>query len=188
MPRPKLVSDAEVLDATLRVMLRLGPDRFTLTDVARAVGLSRAALIQRFGDKAALQRQTMQRQTDVVHEYFANAPRQTGLKALWAMLRDLIAGLGTGEDFSGYLLLAWGDVNDPDLNRLARERNAAVRDSILTRLPPGPEADTNAGLIQAVIQGASMLWMVGQEGGLAEFVEAQTHKIITRLYPGQPLD
>ncbi len=51
MPRPKLVSDDQVLDATHAVMLRLGPERFTLSDVAEAVGLSRAALIQRFTDK-----------------------------------------------------------------------------------------------------------------------------------------
>ncbi len=188
MPRPKLVSDTEVLDATLGVMLQLGPDRFTLTDVANKVGLSRAALIQRFGDKAALQRQTMQRQTDEVYEYFAQAPQTTGLRALWAMLRDLIDGMGAGEGFSGYLLLAWGDVNDPHLNRLARERNALVRHSIVSRLPPGPEAETNAGLIHAVIQGASMLWMIDQQGGLAEFVEAETRKVIERLYPGQALD
>lgn len=53
MPRPKLVSDIDVLDATRRVMLRQGVG-FTLADVAEEVGLSRAALIQRFENKAGL--------------------------------------------------------------------------------------------------------------------------------------
>lgn len=54
MPRPKRVSDSDVLDATRRIMLRQGPENFTLTDVAAEVGLSRAALIQRFENKAGL--------------------------------------------------------------------------------------------------------------------------------------
>lgn len=51
MARPKLRSDDEVLDAANTVLKRLGPIDFTLNDVALEVGLSRAALIQRFTNK-----------------------------------------------------------------------------------------------------------------------------------------
>ncbi len=188
MPRPKLVSDDAVLDATHAVMLRLGPERFTLSDVAAEIGLSRAALIQRFSDKATLQLRTMERMTAEVRDYFAAAPRETGLVALWALLRDLISGLGTGEGFAGYLLLTWGDVNDPQLNRLAVERNRLVRAAIESRLPPGPERADNALLVQQVIQGAAMIWLVERPGALADFVAGETRRALSRLYPENALD
>lgn len=188
MPRKKLVSDDEVLDATHAAMLRFGPDRFTLSDVATAVGLSRAALIQRFTDKRTLHVRTMERSTLEVRDYFAAAPRQKGLRPLWAMLEDLIGGLGAGDGFGGYLLLAWGDLNDERLNALARERNELVRNAILERLPDGPGRSDNARLIQSVIQGASMIWLVERPGALAVYVAAETRRIIERLYPGQSLD
>ncbi len=188
MARPKLVSDDEVLDATHAAMLRLGPDRFTLADVARDLGLSRAALIQRFGDKHALHVRAMERATDEVRAYFAAAPREAGIAALWLMLRDLIAGMGEGHGFSGYLLLLWADAGDPALNRLARERNLLVRAAIAERLPDDGARAANAGLIQNVIQGATMRWLVERDGTLAAFVMSETRLALTRLYPGATLD
>jgi len=184
MPRPKLVSDEQVLDATHAAMLRLGPDRFTLNDVAVAVGLSRAALVQRFTDKRRLHLLTMERATQEVRDYFAAAPRTTGLPALWAMLEDLIGGLGTGDGFNGYLLLASSDLTDSELNRLSRERNELVRGAIRDRLPAGAEHDDAARLIQSVIQGASMIWLVERPGELAAYVLEETRKTLLRLYPG----
>lgn len=188
MPRPKLISDDQVLDATHAAMLRLGSDRFTLSDVATAVGLSRAALIQRFTDKRTLHRKAMERSTQEVRDYFAATPRDRGLIPLWAMLHDLIGGMGSGEGFAGYLLLAWDDVNDPALNALARERNQLVRAAIFERLPDTPERGDSAGLIQAVIQGACMLWLVEPQGTLAGYTEDETRKVIQRLYPGERLE
>ncbi|MDZ2140879.1 TetR/AcrR family transcriptional regulator, partial [Klebsiella pneumoniae] len=51
MPRPKLKSDDEVLEAATVVLKRCGPIEFTLSGVAKEVGLSRAALIQRFTNR-----------------------------------------------------------------------------------------------------------------------------------------
>lgn len=188
MPRPKLVSDDQVLDATHTAMLRLGPERFTLSDVAKAVGLSRAALIQRFTDKRTLHLKVMERSTQEVRDYFAAASKEQGLIPLWTMLRDLIGGMGSGEGFAGYLLLAWDDVNDTALNRLARERNRLVHTAIFERLPDTADRAESATLIQMVIQGACMLWLVEPQGTLAGYTENETRKVIERLYPGQRLE
>jgi TetR/AcrR family transcriptional regulator, macrolide resistance operon repressor len=184
MSRPKLHSDDQVLEAARRVILREGPQGFTLTDVAREIGLSRAALIQRFGDKAGIHRRVMELSTREVRDYFAAASPDTGLDALWAMLADLIEGLGDGEGFAGYLLIEWADVHDPTLNRLARERNALVRDAIAARLPLGtPDPQRTASLIQAVIQGASMQWLIDRPLPLNRFVAAQTGAMLEMLFP-----
>lgn len=61
MPRPKLKSDDEVLEAATAVLKRCGPINFTLSEVANEVGLSRAALIQRFTNRDTLLVRMMER-------------------------------------------------------------------------------------------------------------------------------
>ena len=53
-PRPRTVSDEHIFVATGLAITRLGPTRLTLADVASEVGLSAAALVQRFGSKRQL--------------------------------------------------------------------------------------------------------------------------------------
>ncbi|WP_196259581.1 TetR/AcrR family transcriptional regulator [Pelagibacterium limicola] len=188
MPRPKLHSDETILTKAHEVLVAKGPSNFTLTDVANAVGISRAALIQRFNDKDTLHLRVMEKATEEVRAYFAAASKDVGLGPLWNMLKDLIAGVGTGEDFAGYLLLEWSDVTHPALNTLAVARNRMVRNAIRDRLPEGPhDRDKAALLIQSVIQGSCMQWLVEKQGTLNAFMLAQTRAIIDTLYPGQDL-
>lgn len=186
MPRPKLHSDDTVLDAALSVLLAKGPSAFTLSDVADAVGLSRAALIQRFRDKANLHLKVMERLTQQTRDHFASADPAPGLGPLWDMLQDLIAGMGDGPGTEGYLLLMWADAQDDALRALAAERHALVLRAIQTRLPdhPHPPAPT-ALLLQAVIQGACMQWLIQPQGTLAGFMLDQTRSLLKVLYPDQ---
>ncbi len=54
MPRPRTVSDEDVLDGVLALAHRVGPAKLTLAAAAREVGLSPATLIQRYGTKHEL--------------------------------------------------------------------------------------------------------------------------------------
>lgn len=189
MPRPKLHSDETILEAAQKVLLTKGPSSFTLTDVATEVGISRAALIQRFKDRDTLHLKVMERSTQEVRDYFADASTEKGLVPLWAMLRDLIDGVGTGEDFSGYLLLEWSDVVNSELNALAVERNLLVRGAIAERLPESPhDREMAASLIQAVIQGTSMQWLIEKQGPLNGFMIDQARSLMAVLYPDHTFD
>jgi AcrR family transcriptional regulator len=184
MARPKLHSDEFILNTALSVLLQKGPTAFTLSDVAEAVGISRAALIQRFKDKATLHRKVMERSTQEVRCYFENASPAKGLDPLWIMLQDLIAGMGSGAGTEGHLLLMWGDVQEPSLRKLAAERNRLVLKAMEERLPAGPRPpEQTAGLIQTVIQGACMQWLVEPEGDLAVFMTERTRMLLSILYP-----
>ena len=185
MPRPKLHSDDTILDAARDAMLRSGPSHFTLSEVATSVGISRAALIQRFTDRDTLHLRVMEKMTAEVRDYFAAAPADVGLGPLWAMLKDLIAGMGSGEGTEGYLLFYRADVRSPALLRLAQERNTIVRRGIRDRLPAEPhDREEAASLIQAMIQGACMQWIIDREGDLAAFMTAQTRRLLVQMYPG----
>lgn len=186
IPRPKLHSDAEILEAARTVLVRQGPTAFTLSDVAQAVGISRAALIQRFKDKTTLHRKVMELMTQEVRDYFAATPVEPGLQPLWAFLKTMVAGMDREVGSAAFLQLFLGDLSAPDLQALAQERNALVRQAIEQRLPPGTaEAPLTAGLIQSVIQGAYMRWMVGREGHLTDFMTAEVRRVLVALYPAE---
>ncbi|MBS7700331.1 MULTISPECIES: TetR/AcrR family transcriptional regulator [unclassified Chelatococcus] len=185
MPRPKLHSDEFILNTALGLILKKGPSAFTLTDVAEAVGISRAALIQRFKDKATLHHRVMERTTQQVREYFVHIDPTPGLDPLWAMLTDLIGGMGQGDGMEGYLLLMWGDVQEEALRMLSAERNGLVRAAIESKLPPTPHCpERAASLIQSVIQGSCLQWFVEPEGELSTFMLNQTKAVLEVLYPG----
>src|SRR3954453_134130 len=54
MARPRLVSDAVLLDAAREVLAELGPLKLTLAAVGSRVGLAAPTLMQRFGSKRGL--------------------------------------------------------------------------------------------------------------------------------------
>lgn len=156
MPRPKLHSDEFILDTALGILLQKGPSAFTLSDVAEAVGISRAALIQRFKDKATLHLKVMERNTQEVRDYFAGASPEKGLDPLWAMLKDLIAGMGDGAGTEGYLLLLWGDVQEPSLRGGAEQtgpesyRGTTARRAAPTRAYRRLDSDGHSGVLHAM--------------------------------------
>lgn len=105
MPRPKLKSDDEVLEAATVVLKRCGPIEFTLSGVAKEVGLSRAALIQRFTNRDTLLVRMMERGVEQVRHYLNAIPIGAGPQGLWEFLQVLVRSMNTRNDFSvNYLI------------------------------------------------------------------------------------
>ncbi len=105
MPRPKLKSDDEVLEAATVVLKRCGPIEFTLSGVAKEVGLSRAALIQRFTNRDTLLMRMMERGVEQVRHYLNAIPIGAGPQGLWEFLQVLVRSMNTRNDFSvNYLI------------------------------------------------------------------------------------
>jgi hypothetical protein len=78
------------------------------------------------------------------------------------------------DHFADQLLWLRQDMRDPDLNRLARARFAALRAAVAARLPPLPiPAADAARLVEAQWQGALLQWGIEREGRLSDFVTAQ---------------
>ncbi|MEV9739415.1 TetR/AcrR family transcriptional regulator, partial [Escherichia coli] len=96
MPRPKLKSDDEVLEAATVVLKRCGPIEFTLSGVAKEVGLSRAALIQRFTNRDTLLVRMMERGVEQVRHYLNAIPIGAGPQGLWEFLQVLVRSMNTG--------------------------------------------------------------------------------------------
>ncbi|QSQ28283.1 TetR/AcrR family transcriptional regulator [Pyxidicoccus parkwayensis] len=188
MPRPKLHSDEAILDAALEVLLRRGPAEFTLNDVAVELGMSRAALIQRFKNKDTLYRRVMERSGAQRQDYLAGMPVEVGPRGLWRFVTAIVAGMGSGEGLDSYLLLAWQDLRDTTLRRMAHERNLMVRRAIAARLPESLERNEVAAVLQDVIAGATMQWMVERKPSLTRYVLERVRRVLRLLFPNEPFE
>ncbi|GHG71085.1 macrolide 2'-phosphotransferase [Comamonas sp. KCTC 72670] len=189
VPRPKLHSDEAILDAAMSVLLRNGPAGFTLNDVAVALGMSRAALIQRFKNKDTLYLRLMERSGVQRRDYLATFPVEVGPRGVWRFITDIVAGMGTGEGLESYLLLAWEDLRDVSLRRMALERNLMVREAIAARLPRDlASREEVAAVLQDVIAGATMQWLVERKPSLTRYVLERVRRVLALLFPQEAFE
>jgi len=172
MARTKTISDEAVLTAAAGVMFARGPSEFTLADVARAAGIAPATLVQRFGDKHGLIVAAIAQDNRTFEGFLAELTRAVGAEAVIDVFARMFPDVG--EDvgsFADQLLWLRQDMRDPDLNRLARDRFAAMRAAVAARMPPLPiAAEDAAELVEAQWQGVLVQWGIFREGSLAAFV------------------
>ena len=171
MPRPKTVADDAVLDAALRIMLRPQREAFTLSDVALEVGLSRAALIQRFQNRGGLQLSVAERGLRLLEGYIQSAPAGRGVNHAWSFVHDLVTSMGSDDRLPSLLMMLRDDMVDAELNRIAGARNRMIREAIAQRLPESVEGDADAvaSLIQVTLQGAVV------QGGIDKAPDLKRH-------------
>ena len=185
MPRPKLRSDDEILDAAVAVLRDRGPLAFTLSDVAAAVGLSRAALIQRFTNRDTLLVRMMRRSIAQARVHLDAIPIGPGPQGLWTFLQSLLRSMNTRYDFSVNFLITWYELQVPELRALARQRTRAAIAELDRRLPRGAPAGA-APLLHAVIAGAATQWTTEPRGTLADYVLAQLAATLRLMFPSHP--
>lgn len=186
MPRPKTVSDDQVMGAALAVLAECGVARFTLADIARKVGLSRATLIQRFGDRSAILLRLAQHEVDATRAYLDSLPMERGAEGLWGFIETIVGSMGTGDGFSVRVALAALEAREPELRALAEERYALVQGAMAARLPDHPDRQAIALHLHAVIAGSTMQWVASDDGDLARYVRDRTAWAFDRLFPGSP--
>ena len=170
MPRHKTVSDDDVLAAALGVMADSGMG-FTLTELAVRVGLSRATLIQRFGDRDAILRRIAEHEVAATRAWLDGLPVERGADGLRRFLETIVSSMGSGDGFSARVQIAALEARDPALRALADARYALVQDAIALRLPDGPDRGETARHLHAVVAGATMQWVASDGSvGLSDFV------------------
>jgi AcrR family transcriptional regulator len=173
-PRPRLKPDSDVLAGVARVIERLGPSRFTLSDVAKEVGLAPATLVQRFGSKRRMLLAVARQGASGVSEEFARlrAASRSPLQAIEAVARCMAGMAKTPEALANHLAFLEIDLADRDFHRLAlahsRQFQAelcalideAVRAGELRRCP----TSRLAGAVQCMISGSLFAWAIHREG------------------------
>lgn len=179
-PRPRIVPDADVLEATARVIGRVGPTRFTLADVAADVGLAPATLVQRFGSKRGLMLALAGSAVDFVDAGFARirAEHPSPLDALRVAATHMARTVESPESLANHLAFLQIDLSDPDFRGLALANHARVEAGYRALLDDAVAAgevvpcDTArvARAVSAVAGGSLIAWAIVRAGDVADFV------------------
>ena len=171
MPRRKSISDEEILDRALPVIAEAGPAGFTLADIARAVGVAPATLLQRFGDKQTLIERAFARDNERFVPWLESLPDGIGADVVIRIYSEATKLFGDNPSLADHLLWLREDIRDPAMNRLAQRRFKLFRAAILKRLPPLPIPPHRAArLLDAQYHGAVVQWALEPKGKLADFV------------------
>lgn len=186
MPRVKTISDVAVLDAALDLLLEQGPHRFTLPAVGRAVGLSPATLIQRFGSKKGLLTSVIDhagRQADAALQ--ARVETDDARADLIGWLVDLAAGFKSRAHVASNLALLMEDLTDEQSRAQAGRHMQIVRRGVarhLSRL--GDEAvDAHVELIEAQWHGLVIQWALHGQGDCEAWIAEGISAVIDLVVP-----
>ncbi len=131
-PRPRKASDAEIFAAAHRVMMRVGPEQFTLAEIAGEAGLTAGALVQRFGSKLGLLRAIAAELTTSSAQMF-DAIRNEAVSPLEAVRTygECMARMGGSPGALAHHL-AWLqlDLTDDVMHRHLSEQAAIAREAL----------------------------------------------------------
>lgn len=175
MPRPRTVSDIDLLDGALSVMRRAGPDGLTFQAVAAETGLAAATLVQRFGSKPDLLRAVLLRAWDHLDAATEQADADTPQSVRGAVdfLVALSADYGEGDAYDEGLLVLREDMRDPVLRRRGIAWEKRLVAGLAARLGArGRPRDDLGRLMVAQWQGAILWWGFSRKGRLPAAVRS----------------
>lgn len=176
MARPKTISDTAVLDAALCLMKQHGPDALTFAALAKAVGLSPATLVQRYGSRAELVQAALLHAWDDLdaRTAAADAAEPETPEGAIALLVSLSASSSEIEDYAGGFLLLREDMRDFRLRARGTAWGRVLAEALGRRLTADPARQEALGrLMASQWQGIQIWWGFSRDGDPAEVVAAQ---------------
>jgi AcrR family transcriptional regulator len=187
-PRPRTVTDDEILAATARAMSKVPPTRFTLAEVAREVGLAPATLLQRFGSKRGLllalssqSAASMDGCFDVVRQAHASP-----IEALLSAATEMARFSTTPEELANSLAYLQIDLSDPDFHRhilessrtMQRGYRALLDDAVSAGELKACDTERLARAVEAVAGGSLIGWAIHRKGRAEAWVRRDLETLI----------
>lgn len=188
MARPRTVADADILSALHAVVSRLGPARMTLADIGAEVGLSAAALVQRFGSKRGLLLAFARAGAETADMCFEGVreAHASPLDALIAAATLMTRSMGTPEELANGLAFLQMDIADREFRAHALESfrktqagyKALLDDAVRAgELRPCDTAKL-AHAVGAVGGGSLIAWAVWQKGTADRWVRRDLETLL----------
>ena len=189
-PRPRTVTDADILMAAGRVISKAGPTRLTLAQVGRAVGLSAAALVKRFGSKRGLLLALSRQAVESVDACFAavRTAHPAPLDAFVAAALEMTRYVQTPQEVANHLAYLQIDLSDPDFYALMKENSERIEAGYRRLLNEAVQAgalarcDTArlARAVGAMVTGSLLGWAIDRRGTAEAFVRADLAMLLDR--------
>ena len=172
--RPRTVSDEDLMNATIRIMSRLGPVKLTLAAIAREAGVTAATLVQRFGSKRQLMLKISADAAGSADACFAMvraAHPGSPLAAIVAAATMMTQHMGTPEELANSLAFLQIDITDPDfyVHTLAMSRKslagyrALLKEAIAAGELKPHDTLRMARAINAMAGGSLIAWAIFRE-------------------------
>ena len=188
-PRPRKVSDEEVLEAAHRAMQRLGPNDITLAAIGAEAGLTPGALVQRFGSKRQILLALVEGAAGQVPGMFAGlrAAHDSPLEVVLAYGRCMAAMGDSPTTLAHHLSYLQLDLSDPDFNRHARAQARATRtelEALLSEavaageLMPDVSPEALARQVEVTVSGSLVSWGFYQDGTAADWVQEDLETLL----------
>jgi AcrR family transcriptional regulator len=187
-PRPRLATDNDILAAVFRAVARHGPANLTLADVAKEVGLSPAALVQRFGSKREL---LLAAAADAAsgHAFLFTGLRERHSSPAAAVLglAECMTILGTTRaQVANSLAFFQSDLTDAEFQRHARTGahtfhtgiRSLLRDAISAGELKKCDTEALARALHATLWGSVLGWVIDGEGELASWIAADLKTVL----------
>jgi AcrR family transcriptional regulator len=189
MPRPRTVSDEDLIGATLRVMARRGPVKLTLAEVAAEAGVTAATLVQRFGSKRSLLLKISAAGAAFADGCFTMvraAHRSSPLAALFAAATAMAEHARSPEELANSLAFLQIDITDPEFHahtlEMSRKNVAGYRALLKDAIAAGElEPHDTARMARAVnaIAGGSLInWAIFRQGTAGTWVRRDLETLI----------
>ncbi|MCV9960420.1 TetR/AcrR family transcriptional regulator [Pararhizobium sp. BT-229] len=184
MPRPRTLSDAQLLDMVLTLIHTHGPDAATFAAIAKLSGLSGSTLVQRFATKAAMLRAALLRAWDQLDAETAKLAAAIPKTPQGAVM--LLVGLSQnyGDNAAVYadgLRLLREDFRDPVLRARGAAWGRALALAIGQCLTAERHPDAVARLMLAQWQGSLLWWGFEADGPVDVYVETELRRFLDVL-------
>jgi AcrR family transcriptional regulator len=187
-PRPRLLDDAAILAAAGLAIVRLGPAKLTLADIAREAGVSAATLVQRFGSKRGLLLALARSAVDGVDACFEaiRAEHPSPLEALMSAATDMTRHLRKPEEMANHLAFLQMDLSDPEFHHLAFENAGRIRAGYVALLKDAVKAGELArcdtarlgAAIESLSGGSLIAWAIYRRGNANAWVRKDLETLI----------
>jgi len=193
-PRPRTVSDEDLINATMRVMSRLGPVKLTLAEVAKEAGVTAATLVQRFGSKRAMMLKISSDAAGSADACFAMvraAHPRSPLAAIYAAATAMTEHMGTPEELANSLAFLQIDISDPDFHAHTLEMSkkhvagyrALLKDAIAAGELEPHDTLRMARAINAIAGGSLIAWAIFREGTAERWVRRDVETLLSPYRP-----
>jgi AcrR family transcriptional regulator len=188
MPRTKTATDADILDAAARVILRIGPTSLRLADVADEVGLAPATLLQRFKSKRALLLAVAAHGTKAIADDFASrrARAASPLDALLAISPKVRSLTRSRRGLTNKLAFLQLGLSDRAFQRHLNAHHRAAKDELRKLLDAAIEIGelrpcntrTVAHALVAVWHGSLLLWALTRGGAVEAHIRNDMEAVL----------
>jgi len=187
--RPRTVSDDDLINATVRIMSRLGPVRLTLAAVAQEAGVTAATLVQRFGSKRGLMLRISAAAAESGDACFAmmRAAHPTSpLSALLASAAAFAQMAATPEELANSLAFLQIDITDPEFHAHTLDMSkknvagyrALLKDAIAAGELKAHDTARMARAVNAMAAGSLINWAIFREGTAEKWVRRDVETLL----------